>query len=481
MALNFTDDQLRELTGKVLAAPDIIASLVQDKGKAIDKKNGYLDVDNANKVYTDNFDAIIDAYNNEIKYLDGLTRADYSPALIEAAGKLAPGNVHFPESPIWVNFPPKLIPSNQGLPTSAFPTTENSVFALINPKLNLLKNGWTDGSNSDTTATSFVANKVEVTTGGFSVGQKVIFIDGSNFLYGTIASVNTPPAIVGTQTLEIITIYGDSSGISTGATVKNFHPGWNLTQRDSGTGASLGDSAFMAAQKAGIDPDPATWKTYLQAEKAALASNDAIGPEKAQIQAATALVDSHIATITTWQGYPDIGVGTSRFGTNLPALETAIAARPGEITSRISEITAAYGSVNQAGDGTYTGSGQYFNFFDNLNMRVNKTSGSLRNFYQMDLIISVFDEQIAQAQAQADRDNATFNIKTFTANADGTNIVKVNNVTGLVIGESVKIMSNALPVIDAQITDITGLDVELSVTIPNTYLISDKARLVKLN
>jgi hypothetical protein len=42
-------------------------------------------------------------------------------------------------------------------------------------------------------------------------------------------------------------------------------------------------------------------------------------------------------------------------------------------------------------------------------------------------------------------------------------------------------MSNALSVIDAQITDIVGLDVELDVTIPNTYLIADKARLVKYN
>lgn len=480
MAFNFTDEQIRELTGQVLAAPQKIADLNNNKTKAIQLKNDYLDLDNANKVYTDGYLAFVSSYHTELKYLNGEDRTLYDTANIDPAGRLTDGNIHFPSSPVWVNMQPKKHPSNEGLPFGSWVDREDTSINNINTLIDLMKNGFASGATTSSTATAFVGNTVEVNSTAFSNGQTVLFYNGTNFLYGTITSIDSPPPMTGVRTLGISIIYSSAGfgGISIGSTVKNFHSGFNNAQREETVIPP--DVAYLHGLKDQIDFLVGLWETILGSEETALNSNDA--PETSEIASAIANINTSQSAIDTWQAQPSTGSGVSRFGdTYLNPLISAMSTRLTQITARAAQIISRLGSITQNPDGSYTDSGHYFSFFDNLNLRINKASGTLRNFYQQDLIISVIDQQIATAQAAADRDSATFDIKQFTADANGTNVVSLDNVSGLSISQSVKIMSNAQTTINAVITDIMSLDVELDIIIPSTYKVADKARLVVQN
>lgn len=477
MALVFSDDQIKSLTALVLEAPISIASLTTDKANVVAQKAKYLADDNGNAVYTNNWKGIIDAYHDEGKYLDGLTKTPYSLAAIDPAARLIDGNIHFITSPIWVNFQPKVHASNTGLPTFSFPTTEQAAINQILTSIALLKTGWTDGAATTTTTAAFVVDEVDVTSAaGFLIGNRVLFISGSNYLYGTIAT------ITGLK-LKIVIISASAgfTGIAMGATVTNFFAGFNLTQRESGAGTNAGLTAFMAALKLLIDGDVATWQGRLTPQQTALNANDAIGVEATEITTAKNNVASALLVITTWQSFPSIGVGTSRFGTNLPPLESKLGTRPAEITTRAGQIPTRLGSISQAADGSFTGTGNYFKLFENLNARLNKAGGTRRQFYSADLGVILFDQLIANATSQAARDSITFTIAKLTAPATGTNQVTVDTVVGLAVSNTVKVIGTTLPTITTTITSIAGLVLTLGALIPNTYTLGEISRVVKQN
>ena len=479
MALLFTDDQIKELTGQVLAAPDIIASLNNDKANAVNKQNDYLFLDQANTVYTDHFLNLMVRYHEELQYLNAQIRTNYNVADIDSSGRLSPGNPHFPFSPIWANFPPKKLDSNEGLPYGTLTDTEVTATTDINDAIDLLLNGFTDGAVSDTTETAFAGSTVEVTNGGFSAGQRVFFSDGGNYLYGTISGVAAAPVTTGLQliTVTIISASAGYGGIGIGASVDNFHPGFNNTQRE-----TVADP-FMFYLEGVIDSNVNLWEAMPVAEKVALLLNDPTGAaEQAEIASAIADIDSTLSDIATWEAFPTLGSGTSRFGnTNLPILTGRITTRLAQVSARVAQIISRLGSIAQNPNGTFTGTGQYFNFFDSLNFRINKASGTLRGFYQMDLVLSVFDQQIDTLVAAQVRDSASFSIFEFASDATGTTTVQLVDATGLAAFQSVKVMNNTLPVFDAVIQSISLNTVVLDVTVATTYKIADKARLVFVN
>lgn len=483
MSLTFTDPQLKELTGQALGAPALVASLISSKAKAIQKKADYLFLDNANEVYTNYYANLMTQYHAELKYLNGQDRANYSIPEIANAGKLAGGNIHFPDSPIWIYFQPKSVNSNLGLPVGAWANTEPSSFAPINTELTRLLTGFTSGAITSATATAFLAGSVEVNSTAFTVGDKVLFttLGTTDFLCGTVTALDAVPPLVGTRTLSISII--DSFGtIAVGSIVRNFHPGFSNGKREGTIVQTLSEAEYMNSTETKIDAAVVVWFSRLSPQVTALTANDAPAPEKAQITTALADVNTTIGIINTWSALAATGAGVSRFGdTKLLLITNEMTSRTSQFATRIPQITTAFGSVSQVGDGTFTGSGHYFNFFSNVNIRVNKANGTLRNYYQMDLIISTFDQSIAVAQAQADRDSSTFFIKKLNADGNGTATVVLVDSTGLVNGETLKFMSNTQPVLVVQILAISGNNVTLDVIIPSTYKKSEAARLVRVS
>lgn len=477
MSLVFTNDQIKELTGQVLAAPQKIADLVTNKAKATQLKQDFKDLDDGHAIFTNNTINIINQYHTELKYLNGQARTTYASSSIDPAGRLSPGNIHFSLDPIWAAFPPQSAPSNTGLPTSVWTDTETAAITNLNQQIALLTSGFTDGAASTTTTAAFVSDEVEVTSAsGFAVGNRVLFISTGNYLYGTITLITALKLKI-----TILSASAGFGGIATSATVRNFHTGFTLSQRESGLAGTVGETAYMTFLKSNIDTQVGVWKVRLNAELTALNANDVINPEKTEVDNTKTIVNNHLTAISTWQGHPTTGTGTSRFGTNLPPLQTDAASRPAEMTSRASAIVGYLGSVTQDAEGAVTGSGHYLNLIQNLNLRLNKMAGSLRNFYQNDLIGTAFDQQIMAAQALADRDSQTFIIREFSEDASGSDLVRLTDVSNLSGGQAVKVMSNTQPVLDLTIVSITGTDVLLSAIIPDTYKLADKSRIVVQN
>jgi hypothetical protein len=477
--LIFTDAQVQILSQDMYDYPTNLASLNDDLAAITAAQGNWLDRDNANAVYTSNFIDILGAYHDELKYISGNERTDYDLADIDPAGRLAPNNIHFPSSPMWIWFEPKVDPSNLGNPISPWANTENAAILTAESWIDLLKNGFTDGAASTTSTSGFITDLINVTsTAGFTVNDRVILIDGANYLYGVVTQV---AGLL--LRISIVISSAGYGGIGVGATIENFHIGFTFGQLELGVGAGAGDSAFMAGLKVQADNAVMAWESRITAVEAALIANTAVGTLYTENQTELGLVQGHISDINTWQGFPPIGVGTSRFGTNLPAFESSMNARQLEFSPRTTQILNALGGITQPGisDGSFTGSGQYLELFKNLDLRLNKTSGSLRTYYDTELAISAVQSQLDILNAIQVRDSTTFNMKKFTANGAGTNTIVVDSVSGLALADTVKVISSTQPVLTATISAISGLSVTLSLVVSTAYTVAQSARIVKQN
>lgn len=483
MPLTFSDEQIREITGQVLETPALIERALQQKADVVKKKQDYKDLDDAQNVYTVYYSNIIKRYHAELKYLSGTQRTDPDDSLIDPSGQLAAGNAYCPRGePAWKPFQPKVTDMINGNPTTPFAGYETTVISAISPPLTLMKTGFTSGTADTTTTAAFVVDEVEVTDDtGFAENDTVLFISGSAFLLGTVTEITAMAPPAAKFKVTILRASGGYAGILTGATVKNFHPGFTLSQRELETGILPGEVTYLQNLKTDIDAKVAAWEALLVSQIADLTANDAPAPEAAEITAAKNAATATKVIIDTWQGYPSIGSGTSRFGTNLPALEAEMTARPGGAAARISQITTRLGSVAQSPDGSFSGTGHYYSYFNNLNMRLNLIEGTLRNHYQMGMGGEVFDQKIKVLEDILARDTATFSIAAFTVDGNNSSTIAVNQTTNFGLGDTVKVMSNTVRTLTGTILAIDNLRVTLSFDIPASYTVADKARLVKQN
>jgi len=476
--LAFTDAQIKEATGQILAAPDKITAINASQAKLAEAKQGYKDLDDASNVYTTSYLSILSAYNTEYKYISGILKSEVTPTMIDDGGKLAAGNLFFPDTaPIWQLFQPRLIDAVLGNPTSAFAGTEQSTWVPINFWIGLMKTGFT-GTGASQTVTSTTSNSIDIATQPspvFTAGDTFVAYGNSGWAYGTIDTITG----TGPFTLNCTVLYGNLATIGSSATVKNSDAGFSLSERETGGALTGGRLQYLNGIKSSLDAAIPAWLTVLNAELTALNGNDAPSPYAASILTAKTNVNAAILAITTWQALPASGVGTSRYGNNVDTyIVNNMSTRTGQIAARITDINTAYGTAAQAGDGAFTGTDYYFKLIDNINLRLNKTSGSLRQYYQQNLVGTAYAQQISVIQSTLQRDSQTFLVRIFTADADGTNIVHLNDVGSLTVSQSVKIMTNTAQVITTTIIAITDLKVQLAASIPEAYTIDDKARLV---
>ena len=481
--LSFTDSQIKETTGQILAAPQKLAIQDTTKQQANDSKAGYKDLDDANKVYTTQDISIISDYHTEYKNLTGTQKTNPSETTIVAGGRLDQGNAYFPDTtnpPVWVNFQPKVAPEVLGNPTSTVTTDEKSIGTRLNSWITLLETGFTSPDGSLTSACEY-ATATTVTVDfdpGFTVGDSILITDSAAaaFITGTVKTITPSIDPLLPSTLEFT--IKNSAGTFSAGTIDNFNTGFSMGQRENG-GVAAGMGAYLDFLKSSIDAEVTSWASDLTAEISALADNQAPEPYKTQNITASTNATGTKATLTTWQAKPATGTGVSRYGAPLDATITPlITSRGVQITARKTEIETALGTVTQGADGSYTGSGMYFKFFDNVNIRINKTAGTLRQYYQQSTIGSALDQQSGLTKSTSSRDSQTFLVRTFTADADGTNIIQLNDVGSLTVGESVKIMTNTQQVITTTISSITDLKVQLAASVPATYTKTDQARLV---
>jgi hypothetical protein len=457
-----------DLPLKAQAAQDTQVQIAQVKA-------GLQDEDNSLKIFFDKFNDIANAYQNEERWLNGTTYATVTNADVDAGARRAPGNKFFPDG--WIQFPPVKDDSTVGLPTSTSAGHEAEATADLNAAIDLLVNGQTSSVPDDDTTTPYPGGTVTLTmtTGGQTLGNYLILDDGSNSALVIVTDNSASPSI---EVSEVIAPLAPLSG--TIDVIENFS-GWTNSERNTLTSSNYENVLQNLA--ADVETEVANWKTPVENQRTELQANgDTRSPQATEITDAIADADNAINIIEAWELLPDTGVsGTDSKYTdnNISTLQTEVSDRLTFASTRDTQITTALGSFTQAGDGSVSGSGVYYDRFIQIDSRINLAGGPLTEFYEKDTA----DQALTQIANNVTQRLATFDTElTVTAlTADGTDTqdIEVDDVTGFAISDSVFVMADGQTELTGTITNISGTTVTLDFTVSADYTVAARARLYK--
>lgn len=479
MALTFTDNQIRELTGQVINSDLKIADLQQEKTKIAKIKSDYLSLDNQEKVFTDHWMSCIAKFHAELKHINSTDKTNYvGQSVVESSAKLEPTSLHFPTG--YLNFKPKLGLSNVGLPQTVL-TDPNEIINLnyCLDWTNRIVNGFT-GQNISGTGI-YTTGQITITgtiVGTPTAGEYITAYNSGAGIWGTVASYSSvtsgvlPDTVITTQTIviNILNSYGSLSG-----TVS-----WDLSKAGYSEAVRISTSTdgFLLLCKNMIDTYKANVKTYVTNENAELSANDS-KEDKVQIDTANNSNTTFISNLDSWSA----NTGQLRFNNaNLNLLNGYLNTRSSYLPTRITQITTSLGSISQVTNGDFTGSGRYFDLFNSIMLRTHKTTGHLRNYYQQGLLGQNTDEKIYIATTQANRDKSLATVRLLSQEPTNTPIIELKDISNLSVNDSVNIMDNAYTVVNKYtVTEIILPNkVRLSDVVPSMYKMDSQARLVKM-
>ena len=222
------------------------------------------------------------------------------------------------------------------------------------------------------------------------------------------------------------------------------------------------------------------WQIALTTEETALLANT--DPDNTtETAAALADVQNALTEIATWEALTDYAVGGKLDDSGLATLDDEITARLAFIPTRIAQIDSILGDVAQDATGIITSqSGHYSSRYIPLDLRLNLAEGTLTRQTGLELAKRVQTENISN-------NNDTLQYLTdvvlvaskLAIDADGTSIIEVEDGTLFSISDSVFVVSDTVAEISASITNISTNIITLNISIPDTMLVADAARLLK--
>jgi hypothetical protein len=482
--ISFSDNELKTISKVILETPQELAQTLANKDNALLGKEDALKKDQANEIFFDNVLGIVDQYQKELRALNGSNRTLYLSSDLNNGGKLAPDNPHFPLD--WVLFQPKITQSMNGLPITNESSHEIFRLGELNSKIDTIKNGWVDGSTSATLSSAYNGEStLSISSGSFSVGDLIVIFGSSNSALAIVTEITNvpaspgPPPVPSSITLNLQVIAPPNASIPIGGTVRNYFSGFTNTQRESWVVTPYNEVFSYLRSK--IIEEKDFVKNFLNNQISALNLNEAVGAEATANNTAKTNAQNAVNTITTWENLPNTGSGSKFGNSGILNLENVITNRSSQAPARANEITSYLGSSSQATNGSYSGSGQYLALATWIDLRINKSVGTLRVFYDFDQIIAFIDQSIAVVQKRKNEYDQYMIVKRIVSNPNNTAIIGLEDVTGLVVSNSIKIIDDsALPSLNANILGITGNIVTLSVIVPSTYTIAQNVRLIKM-
>jgi len=474
MALVFSTSQIQSISKDALLLPAIInapdTGLIDQRAKSVITKDNLLITDNNNKVYSDFYEDTQLRYHNELVLLNNVQKTNYPDADLVSGGNGVGG--HFPTAPAWVNMPPKLIDSLNGLPTN---TLGNNLEAFhtnrFDNEITLLKTGFNDSAyNLVGTIAGTVFTGANVT--GLVINQRILLVDGTNNFIGLITAID-----IILFTFDFTIIYG--AGFTGAATAIGSFSGFNNSQRG-GFSTLVPNTNIYNAMTANIVTYESSWKAYVLNLKTIIDLNTDLSPRKSSNQTASGDCNTALIALSAWEALSNTGVSGKYVDASIAPLLTMITTRVTFTTNRIIGIATNVGSVAQNPDGSYTTSGAYGELFKNIDLRVNRASGSLSAYVNSFLAVTFFDQKIASANAQLAQYLNTFAISKISSDTTiGQGIFIVDTVSGLINGDTVYVMDNESLVYTRSISSIIGFSITLNTTIPAILLTSKLCRIVK--
>jgi hypothetical protein len=167
---------------------------------------------------------------------------------------------------------------------------------------------------------------------------------------------------------------------------------------------------------------------------------------------------------------------------NLTALKNALNARSSYLTTRVTQLQTILGSVTQSTtDGTITASsGLYGDRAKIIGIRLNALGGSLGQLISLQNGSNALDALKSSNQDTADVYSSIMNAQPFASPANGTGYLNVMDGSGFAASDTVYVVTDTQPEIQAYVKSTNGNQILLDRAIPSTYLQSDKGRLYKV-
>jgi hypothetical protein len=421
-------------------------------------------------LYRDSNDERVDPYQTERSWLDGVTATPITQQQIDDAAARTSSNIFFPIT--WSLSNAKLTPSGNGNPTTTNSANESSTLnnsiennGLIS-MINLLRNGQAGSSGTFLTNTYSPGDTaIALDSVNMSVNS-ILYISGS----GTSAAVRITDLSLGT----IVEIIPPAHTITSGGSVASNIPGFSNAERTTLTSGSYQNILTQLTGKISISAG--VWGTALNNQLTQLKINI---DNPSQITTAKTNVQNAITAYSNWNALSNTGASGKYVNSSLDNLANAYNTRNSGFSSRISEITAALGSVSQDDKGNYSGNGQYLQRFKSLNFLINSANGPL---YEKNAIANAKGTTEAKVANGVDKLATYANITrymSFTSNSTGTSSISVDNATQFSNGDNIVITGSDLPSISATIVSISGTTVTLDKNIPKEYTKTAKAGIIK--
>lgn len=506
MPITFTPQQRLDITRRQIKIAQENAAFAKTTAQLTDQQIALLNVDSANAAFYDFYKAQVSAYENEVRAINGLVAAEYSDGSISpyVAGDMATsakfpagaGATFFPPSPSTYEFLiPQIIAAINGYanPTSTDARYEQNILTNtditngFNQVVNFLLNGITGGTTGNTTILTpgFTPTNVTVTSiTGFSVNDIIYISDNTNSGIYKITNINPEDLLhlplPTPASFDITPLFPSAGTPAIGGSIKNTVPGFTNTERTNGTSTVYQEIYNSLTAK--IIALVAEWLTKVNAQITQLGlQNDTRATQFGQNAAAQSTNLTAQVTITTWQGLSNTGANGKFTDLKLNPLQSFVTARLAALPTRITQVVTALGNVVDNGDGTYTGviTSSYLNRYKWLDFRINRGSGSARRYFNAGSGVPFLNSLSASNTAIAGEYDAYFLTKQITQN-DGEIILFVADITGLSVSDTITVVSETQPEISRTIIQLFGNNqVQLSATIPITYITDDVVRLFK--
>lgn len=466
---SFTQADIIATTRRMVKIPRENAGLDMSISSSDKSATDFLAVDTANSKFMDTYSQTVSSYELELLNLNGNVSPSYTNTDISNAAQMLPGNIFFPSgyqlmTPLVGNFTTGIF-----YPTSVNPNNESTILPTLSTKITWLNTGISSGTNQLSTGTLF--SNLLTTPVQMQVGDCLI----SNGTYSGRYYIVSSTLNMGLYD-NVISSLLPSSNNMTNPTIYQSVSAFTPTERQNLTSSIFQE--YLTNLTNGITTDVNTWLGYLTAILGYLNSNnDTRSVPQSNILAAKSNVNSAISSVNNWLALSNTGVNGKFTSTNIGTLSTAIGTRTTFIGTRIGQITTDLGS-NQSG-ALADPNNPYAKKQSWLDKRINRVYGSLTRYYAA---IN------AKNSAQSLKDNNTslfgeysnfFVAKALAAN-DGSSTLQLTDNTGFNLGDSVHILSETLPVINATILAILGTtQIKISQAIPVTYTVDDIARVYK--
>lgn len=500
MAITFSPADRLNITRRQLNIALENAAFQTTVNSFSDQMTKLLGVDNSNTLFYDFYNTQATQYENEARQINGNVSLVYSNSDLVDSAQFAANTLFYPTSvpptPSYEFYIPKIVNNTKGFfhPSSTDARYEQNIIANTSPDTGILQaidvllNGISYGSATTTTQNPVhlipggdITNvQVDVvSTAGFSVNDLVFINQGSNSgIYKIVAT--------DASHLTFDSVIPSVAGFAAlGATIKNGVVGFTNAERIAMVSATYNELLNNLAAK--IVSLVLEWEGKIDAQITALGlQNDDRATQAAQNSAALSDVNNTKSIIDAWQALSYSGASGKFVDGNINTISTEATARVSYTAARITEITTALGSssgaaLSQSGNvySTSVPGNSYYNRYKWLDIRINRITGSLRRYYAASQSSGAVQTMLASNLAIEAEYSNYFLTKRITNN-DSSAIIQVDSVSGISAGDSLIVVSETQPEITRGVVEVLGTtQLRLTSPIPNTYQISDLARIFK--